>query len=44
MKHEGIALAMITLALFSGLLLVAATSGCDSNQQSSPPNVRVSNV
>ena len=32
MKREGVALAMITLALVSGMMLMAATSGCDSKQ------------
>ncbi|MFO0943792.1 MAG: hypothetical protein U0930_23905 [Pirellulales bacterium] len=32
MKQERFAFAMILLALISGLLLTAATSGCDFNQ------------
>jgi hypothetical protein len=31
MKQERFAFAMILLALISGLLVTAATSGCDSN-------------
>jgi hypothetical protein len=43
MKYEGIALVMILLALVSGMLLMAATSGCDSNQ-ATPPSALVGNV
>lgn len=35
MKQERFAVVMILLALISGLLLTAATSGCDAHQRQS---------